>query len=697
MSDEIGFDSQDEELLAIFLEETREQLDILDQGLVRLEREQDNTELIQGIFRAAHTLKGSSGAMGLRQMADLTHAMEDVLDRVRSKTLVVTQEIADALLRGLDALRSMLEAVENGQGNVVATGEPLPLAAELRALATGTTTAVASATPAIPLSALPGNQLGMLVNFAADCQMPAIRAFMVLRALDNLGTLIKVEPSQEDIDQDKVGQRLLAVLESTKDEESIRSALMSVPEVEWVRVARGDAAAGLRLDLPAREEGRTESSQGGTSAAGRQNNGNGHIATQQTVRVGVETLDRIMNLVGELVLDRTRITGLKDDLGQIHPDDEEYLHEMDTLSQHLGTIVEELHEQVLQARMLPVSQLFNRFPRLVRDLCRSLGKDVDFLVEGENEQLDRSVIEKLVDPLTHILRNSVDHGMETPAERERQGKPARGTVHLSACREEGHVLIQVADDGPGINADRLIEKALANGIITADRAKSMTTQEVFGLIFSSGLSTAKVVSDVSGRGVGMDVVKRNVEAIGGTIVVDSTQGLGTAISLKIPLTLAIVRALIVRVGGVAMAIPLSLVEETLKVPRTQLRSVRGRALLQWRDIVVPVVHLIDALPVDGKVSETKNLQLIMVRYGHNVVCFTVDGILGHQEIVVKSLGNYLGELPGLAGATILGNGKVALIVDVGKLFESGLLQQAAHAGGRFDEIDVQDVMVPVGL
>lgn len=688
---------EDGELYAIFLEEAREQIENLDQGLVNLEREPHNHELIHGIFRAAHTLKGSSGAMGLRQMANLTHAMEDVLDCIREGKMTVTTTIADHLLQGLDLLRAMEKDLEEGHGEQLSSGDVPPIADTLRAIAHGDfaveppptepakpkkgrkgvatkelipPTEVLTAKLAPALVALPDTQVGILVNFTEDCPMPAIRAIMVLRQLSTMGQALTVTPTEEEIDRGLIGHRLLITLQTDSTEEVLRQQISKVAEVEWARVARGATAAGMRLDLPAREDLRKDD-------ASDEKKIGGAIQTQQTVRVNVDVLDRIMNLVGELVLDRTRVAQLKNELPEQHQN-EEFIRDLDAVSQHLGSIVEELHEQIMQARMLPVSQLFNRFPRMVRDISRQLAKEVNFIIEGENEFLDRSIIEKLVDPLTHILRNAVDHGLESPTERAALEKNPCGTVRLSAQRKEEHISIEVSDDGPGIHVDRLKEKAISSGLLNLERAQTMTDQEAYSLIFASGLSTAKQVSDVSGRGVGMDVVKRNIDAINGSILVESTPGIGTKMTIKIPLTLAIVRALIVRVGQVSMAIPLSHIEESLESSGAQLHSVRGYSVLQWRNTVVPIIHLADALPGCGEGQSRE--QLIIVRYDNRVVGLAVDEIIGHQEIVVKPLGNYLGEVPGLAGATILGNGRVALILDIGKLFESGFLKQtSAHA------------------
>ena len=691
MTSENNFVCDDNDLFAIFLEEAREQIEVLDQGLVSLEHEPGNIELIQSIFRAAHTLKGSSGAMGLRQIAHLTHAMEDVLHCVREGTLEVTSEIADALLEGLDLLRAMEKDLEEGRSEVLTSEDEPAIALTLHAIATSASVEKIEQAPVIMLptaisSACEDNgQVAVLVQFCPECQMPGIRALMVLRELEGLGTILSLEPTREALDRGEIGDRMLiADLRTQADEALIRQRIDKVAEIAWARVARGATAESVKLDAPSRNEAADDrrSAVDRRSADDRRVSGqNGvqhqHGQPQQTIRVGIDVLDRIMNLVGELVLDRTRVAQLKNELPEAHRN-EEFVRSLDAVSQHLGSIVEELHEQIMKARMLPVSQLFNRFPRMVRDISHQLHKEVNFVVEGENELLDRSVIEKLVDPLTHMLRNAVDHGLETPEERERMEKPRCGTVMLTARRIEEHVLIEVTDDGPGINVQRLKEKALAMSVINQERMQSMNDQEACGLIFASGLSTAKAVSDVSGRGVGMDVVKRNIDELNGSIIVDSTPNLGTRVTIKIPLTLAIVRALIVRVGQVSMAIPLSHIEESLEQDSERLQSVKGVAMMQWRNSVVPVVHMTDALPGCGFGRQQAQARLIIVRYDNRVAALAVDDIVGHQEIVVKPLGSYLGEIPGLAGATILGNGRVALILDIGKLFDSGYLQQAMN-------------------
>ncbi|MEI6520031.1 MAG: chemotaxis protein CheA [bacterium] len=663
--------SQDEELFAIFLEEVREILETLDQSLVQLEREPHNVALIQGIFRAAHTLKGSSGAMGLKNVASLTHAMEDVLDKVRNNAIDVTADVADALLKALDRLHEFEGSLKEGKGEGKVDDKFNSILSELKNIASGAgAITVKSGVSSESLGKLSDNQLAVLVDIALDCQMPSIRAYMVIREMEKLGEIQKTVPAREQIDAGVVGHRLLMAVTTECPEEIIRQKLTAVSEIEWVRISQGKAASSFTLDMPARNKKQVDEEAEASQV------GVGVVQQQQTVRVNVDILDNIMNLVGELVLSRTRMVQIKDDLGEAHPTDERIL-DLDIVTQQLGSVVSELHAQVLQARMLPVSSLFNRYPRMIRDICRTMNKEVDFQITGENELLDRSVIEKLVDPLTHLLRNAVDHGMEMPDERDALGKPRTGTVKLTAQRQEESVLIRITDDGPGINADRLKEKAIAAGIITQERAASMSQNETFSLIFASGLSTAKAVSDVSGRGVGMDVVKRNIDAINGIVMVESEQGIGTSMTLKIPLTLAILRALVVKVGQTFMAIPLSTIEETLNIRKDSINTIRGMAMMRWREHVVPVIHLIEIMPGCGVPDSLPSYPMIVVRHSDRIAALCVDGIVGHQEIVVKPLGAFVGEIPGIGGSTILGNGKVALIVDIGSLFESGLLQTLA--------------------
>jgi two-component system chemotaxis sensor kinase CheA len=663
-----------DDLLPIFLQEAQEQLEVLDQGLVRLEKEPDDVALIQGIFRAAHTLKGSAGTMGFRAVADFTHHLEDVLDAIRNHTLAVTPTVMDRLLQGLDVLHVLLGAVEGGaEGDAAQQAE---VSAALAALLHAETPAGA-APPGVldadtPLANLPPTQTALLVHFRDDCQMPAIRAFMIVQRIQACATLIHCLPNQDAIDQEQVDRRLLLVVESDASVDDLRALIMSVGEVDWVRAGRGSAGNGLYLNIPSREELQQQ------AAVTKPDEPAVHAAAQQTIRVNIDTLDAIMNIVGEIVLDRTRIASLTDELrGMALSHD--FMREIEQVSQHLGAMVSDLHEEVLETRMLPVSQLFNRFPRLVRDLSRKLGKEINLVIDGEHERLDRSIIEKLVDPLTHLLRNAIDHGMELPEARVAAGKLPEGTILLSAARSENYVHIEIRDDGPGIDLERVKAKAVERQLISPEQAAKMPAQEALGLIFASGLSTSQQVSDVSGRGVGMDVVKRNVEALGGAIDIQSELGAGTTLTLKIPLTLAIVRALIIRVGTVAMAIPLTFIEETMRVRPEQVHTVEGHGLLRWRDRVVPVVRLAELFPGCGGGEVGDWQQLVAVCYNTQTVCLVVDGVVGHQEIVVKPLGAYLGDLPGLAGTTILGNGHVALIIDVGNLFERGLHRLARGA------------------
>lgn len=724
MDEIMGFFGDDADLLAIFLEEAHDLLQVLDAGLVHLESDPSNPEVIQSVFRVAHTLKSSSAAMGLTAVSELTHSMEDVLDGIRNGRLSMTTEVTDMLLSGLDILTNIIQSVEARTPWDVWDVEATSLSEDFRRVAGGPRASgeadwcgesevhgdlkihsESSQPAACDLGETPDEsdtshksaEVTITARFVDGCLMPEIRGSIALRALGSLGQILNSESLPGNLFS-------ISMLTECLDEELVDKT-SSIGEVEWVKISRGsavDAAAPMVIDVSATDADaavrpgrpteaitpiahRTPETAGPSIAALAS-------AAPNTVRVRVDTLDHLMNLVGELVLDRTRLSQLIDSIqaGEAVPDS--VLQELDAASQHLTSVVSDIHEDVLQARMLPVKELFKRFPRTVRDMSHSLGKEVDLRITGEEELLDRSVIEKLVEPLMHIIRNALDHGMEMANERVAAGKPRRGTIQLSAWRSESHVLIEVSDDGPGIKTERIKEKAVEMGLITNSQAATMSLKEAQNLIFIAGLSSAKAVTDISGRGVGMDVVKKSLETLGGSIQVDSEEGIGSIFQLKIPLTLAIIRALLVQVGEVEFALPLTAVEETIRIARNMVKTVRGRGLLPWRGHVVPVIMLSEVFPGCGESANRSigKVPLVVIKYGGQEACLVVDGILGHQEIVVKSLSPFLGEVTGLAGATILGNGRVALIIDLGGMFEDGLLSDSAGVAVIHDDEPLQD-------
>jgi two-component system chemotaxis sensor kinase CheA len=629
------------EYLGIFLDEADEQVDTLDDGLLRLEKEPENQELLQEIFRAAHSLKSSSAAMGFATMSRLTHAAEGILDGFRSGEMRPTTALIDLLLGAVDALKQMKEAVRAGEGDELDVGDVI---ARLQGKATGDVAAPEEGKGGERADLPEGEQpedvraqedgISVSVRIAADCEMLSMRAYMVLRALDGIGKVVRTAPPREALEAGRFESAFRAVVAGSDGEEAIYNALKSISEVEEIRIEGDEPVEDVG------PEGRGKSPAEVSAMARR---------GDQTVRVNVSRLDRLMNLVGELVIDRTRVAQLGADLAMRHGSGD-LVDDLREAARHMGRIVGDLQDDVMKARMLPIAQLFRRFPRMVRDLAHKTDKEVELILEGEETELDRSVIEDMVDPLGHLLRNAVGHGVETPEERRRLGKPETARIILAARQEENHIVIEVTDDGAAMSRDEALQ-----------------------LVLVAGVSTTRAVNDVSGRGVGMDVVKSNVSRLRGNVHLRTKPGTGTTIAISLPLTLAISRALLLRSGTATLAVPLVYVVETARVPRTALRTIRGRLVTRFRGQALPLVQIRDALTGrDGRAELLGDLiRVVVVRGNGREAGLIVDELIGEQEVVLKPLGSLLGELPGLWGATILGNGTVALVVDVGSLMDHG--------------------------
>jgi two-component system chemotaxis sensor kinase CheA len=681
--------------LKVFLQEVDEQLQLLDEDIIRLEKEADNVDLLQEIFRAAHTLKGSSSMVGLNNMAELTHAMEDLLDRLRKKTLTVSPELVDALLQSLDALKVLKEDLEAGNEESI---EIAPLVAALRGVAEpgdGGTSAKgpgASLEAAIAedpaaqqrLEAASADGLDLYLVRAAlseDSDWAAVRFFQAVNEASGLGEVLCSVPSLEEIQQEKVGSDLQLLLATPESAETVRAAIDAVDDIRvadiapWREQAKegittGEAAADAAgnendadakvIDLASKLQ--EKDSQAPEEPASRKL---GDVA--QTVRVDVERLDTLMNMVGELVVDRTRVKQISRALQARYREDE-LAHSLAETTAHIAKVVGELNESVMQMRMLPIGLLFNKFPRLVRDLARSTGKSVDFVMEGEDTEIDRSVIEKIKDPLVHLLRNAVDHGIESPEARKAAGKAVPAMIKLSAHHEQGQIVITLEDDGKGIDAQAIKEAAVKKGAITAETAERLSDAEALDLIFESGVSTAEKTTEVSGRGVGMDVVRKSVGVLNGHIELESRVGAGTTFTLRLPLTLAIFRGLLVSSRGIVSAIPLNYVQETIKLEPRLIRTILGGEVINLRGAVMPLIRLGAVCRADPTGADSEEDEYaVVVRVGDRPVALGVDALLEQQEVVVKSLGPYMGQPKGIAGASILGDGRVVLILDVASL------------------------------
>ena len=695
--------------LGVFLDEGQEQLGLLEANILALERGDHSLGILQVLFRAAHTLKGSSRAMGFLAVGDLTHEMENVLDDLRNGRLSVSTPIVDALLECLDALAALIERIAAAGEDTGPTDRDIPaLVARLSALRQGSDDAPADSPPAeVAADTSPVFELSeyvqeslrdaqatgltpyrIAVTLNADCLMKSVRVFMVLGALEPLGAVLASAPGEEALDAEEFGSEFQILFAGSSPQAQIEAALATISQIDsvtvtaWEEAATQEAPPATDSGGAGEEDGRDLASHAPTppsggaapeSGAGGRTTPPAHV---QTVRVDVARLDNLLNLVGELVIDRTQIARLAGDLQGRYPQDEQAAHLMEA-THRVARITGELQDQIMKARMLPIDGVFQRMPRMVRDLAQKTHKEVELSMEGGETELDRSVLEALGDPLIHLLRNSVDHGVEPPDVRVAAGKPAAGRVVLSARHQENHIVISLTDDGGGIDPVKIKAAAVKKGLLTQAAAEAMSDRDAHSLIFASGFSTAPVISDISGRGVGMDIVKSNLEKMGGRILVDSQVGVGSRFTIHLPLTLAIVRALLISAGGGTYVLPLASVVEMLRlgtdegeVPR---RTVGGQAMMVLRGRTVPLANLADVLCGGPDATRPNHIPqdayVVVIGFGETQVGLCVDALVGEQEVVIKSLGTLLGDVTGLAGATILGDGRVALIVDVARAIE----------------------------
>jgi two-component system chemotaxis sensor kinase CheA len=734
----MNFDIAEDEF-PIFLAETDDQFQILDEGLVRLEREQDDQELLQAIFRAAHTLKGSAGMIGHQRMVRLTHALETALDGVRKHSLAVTASLIDLCLIAVDAIRQLRDEVSRREACPV---DVEALAGRFSALLPATAdpsaqpTARAGQLPSPAGQAVSAAETGLAieVEIAADSAASAARAFQIMLALQELGQILSMTPSAEQIETAVPVRHFSARLSTAQPEQAVRQALEAISELDQIEIG-GDSPAGaagppkppaspIKPDQPIGEYlvehryiTRAQLEQALAYQAGQKGEkpllgqvlvrlgmlsqetldqavveqlnrlrsaldargaqpigGEQQRPSEKTVRTSVERLDILMNLVGELITDRNRLYQVRNELETSFRGNGQLEALSETIT-HVSRITDQLQAEVMGIRMLPVSNVFNKFPRLVRDLARQAGKQVELVISGGNTELDRSVIEEISDPLIHLLRNAVDHGIENARERAAYGKPAQGKVSLSARHEQGRIILTVKDDGRGIRSEDLRASAVKKGLLTQAEAAALSDDEAIDLVFLSGLSTAGSVSDISGRGVGMDIVRTNIERLNGNIQIETWPGRGTQFEIILPLTLAIVPALLVRVAAGTYAIPIVTVLETLRIAQREIQTIAGKSVILLRDQVLPVAKLADlfGLPASAN-GRAKYEYVVVVRSGKSQLGLIVDGLVGEHEVVVKSLSAIVGEIPGITSAAILGDGQVALILEVQGLFKLAALQ-----------------------
>lgn len=704
-----GIDLDD--FLVFYLLDSQEQVEKLGSGLLQLERDGENISLINELFRSAHSLKGASGTMGFTPIVELTHNAEDLLDRVRQGRIQVTNEIIDVLLAVTDKLKLMLAEVEQ---RVPISEEYSVLTSQMRVLAE--TGALADRhVPVMPIeesmakvilrkdfcltpeereivvaALFNGKEIYQIdITFAPHTLMKAVRAVMVMQRLEPLGKVVKILPSVDELETfEALNVSILFVTIEPKDE--IRADILEVSEIEDAQIfhysmsdsqldrehlsklmadsAQDNITAG-NADIPAEKEIVSQRAQDTADTGANNHPDNGH-AQVHTIRVDTLRLDNLINLVGEMVITRTRLVKIGNDL-KVQNQGDVLVGGLNETNVYLGRLMSDLQESVMRLRMVPVGTVFSRFPRMVRDFCRKTGKKIELVINGEETELDKTVIEMIGDPLTHIIRNSVDHGIEAPEVRKAIGKPEDGTITLDAYHEGNHIVISISDNGAGLDIEKIYHKALEKGLIS--EKEEMSEKDIANLIFLPGFSTADTITDISGRGVGMDVVKKSLNSLGGLVDIKTKKGEGTTFIIRLPLTLAIIQALLVEVGEEVYAVPLSSVIETLLVNKGEIKTVGGLPMVKLRGNTLPLISLKQKFDLPEDDREDQEVYVVVVGLGDKAIGLIVDELQGQQEIVIKSLGDYLNGLPGIAGATITGDGKVTLILDIGSLIQDILV------------------------
>lgn len=700
--------------LEIFIDETKEHLQSLNEQLLILEKEPDNNETINEIFRAAHSLKGMAGTMGYKKMQRLTHDMENVFSEIRAGKMTVKAELVDVLFRGLDALESYLdniintadegseeyEEIINSLNRILKEGlsqgsdetpEKKEAAKEIAATTESKTAeAGAQAAGAVALQNTGkeiklaeheeravakmyeegGFAYSVTVYIQETCILKAARAFLVFKALEELGDVIKSNPEVQDIEDEKFDLEFSIVLLSKESKEKVEKTIMNVSEIKDTKVVQIEAkkteTVAAEYEKKETKETTKQSTKENTLTKGGASTANKQQAAKpvvnRSVRVDIEKLDDLMNLVSELIIAKNGLvsmntTDTKTDVSGSFNEQIEYLERITT----------NLHQSVMKVRMVPIESVVNRFPRMIRDLSKKLGKNMELYMTGEDTELDRTVIDEIGDPLMHLLRNAADHGLETNEERVSLGKPEVGSIFLDAYQEGNNVVIEVRDDGKGINVEKVKQSAIQKGTITEEQAAVMTDKEVIDLLFRPSFSTAKVISDVSGRGVGLDVVKTKIETLGGSIETKTVLGEGSKFIIRLPLTLAIIQALMVELGSEKYAIPLGSIETIESVALNEIKYVQTKEVIHLRGNVIPLIRLDKVLDVKKEESNLNELTVVIVKKGDKLAGLVVDNLIGQLEIVIKSIGKYINNSKMISGATILGDGEIALILDVNAL------------------------------
>ncbi|MFW6410044.1 MAG: chemotaxis protein CheW [Halanaerobiales bacterium] len=692
----------DDQYLQMFFDEAEEYIQMLNENILDLENNPENKETINSLFRAAHSLKGMAATMGFDTLTELTHKLENLMDKVRSEELKADTELVDLLFAGIDLIERIVEQIgETGEENMdiseyieeidvyLENGRQKQEAEKENDQPAGSDDEKSEKIEAedveeqiakvegidLELTHEEKNSLRenkkesdivylIKVQLDEETKFKNARSSMVLKNASELGYLIKSAPTREEVEEvDLEDGKIAIILVSNLAEPEIREELIDINDVKEVEIKEINIYKSKEETTESRETetSRTKKEKNSSSSKSQNKSGSSdgvssNFKVSSTVRVDINKLDTLMNMIGELLINKTRLQSLDID----NDDYKEVLPQLDRVTM-------ELHHTVMQIRMEPVGVMFNRFPRMIRDLSKEEGKEIDFVMEGEDTELDRSIIDELGDPMTHLLRNAVDHGIEKPEIRAEKGKDKEGTIHLRAYQSGSEIIIEVEDDGGGIDREELVKKAISKNVISREEAEDMDSDEKLELIFRPGLSTSDEVSDVSGRGVGMDVVKNTVESLDGEVIIESEKDKGTKFTISLPLTLAITEALMVEINNEIFAIPLNNIQETLMISSDEIKKVKGKDVISLRNQTIPLLDSRESLNLDTEYGLYRNqdeIAAVLIQTGGKQFGLIVDKLLQQQEIVIKSLGNYLDNVENISGATIIGDGEVALILDV---------------------------------
>ncbi|MGE7760642.1 chemotaxis protein CheW [Peribacillus sp. NPDC097895] len=675
--------------LEVFIEESKEHLQTCSEQLLVLEKNPEDLSIVNEIFRSAHTLKGMSATMGYEDLANLTHKMENVLDAIRNSQIILTPELFDVIFLAVDDLEAMVMSIaEGGDGkrDVVNVVNQLELIEKgVFQVSSSSIAEVAAASAVLGKEEMTAgeydefewtvlqqskeqgfNSFEISIGLREDCLLKAARVFMVFEVLEKSGEVIKSYPPVELLEEELFDQQFTVTMVTRESAEELQEKIIKVSEVDRVvlnaldfeGLRHADNTKEDKIAAVNNQEQERNNAEIPIDNKEKKKQASVKPASSKTIRVNIERLDILMNLFEELVIDRGRLNQISSDLDN---------QELQETVERMSRITSDLQTIVLNMRMVPVETVFNRFPKMVRQLARDLNKKVDLEIIGSETELDRTVIDEIGDPLVHLLRNAMDHGIETPEERLAKGKKEEGKILLKAYHSGNHVFIEIDDDGAGINKERVLNKALSNGILTKEMASTLTDKQIYELIFASGFSTAETISDVSGRGVGLDVVKNTIESLGGSVTIDSKENEGSIFLIQLPLTLSIISVMLVAIQNEKYAIPLSSIIETAIIKREDIMNAHNQQVIDFRGKVLPLLFLKNIFEVPVSQEEEEFLSIVIVRKGDKLAGLVVDSFIGQLEIVLKSLGNYLSGAFAISGATILGDGQVALIIDCNTL------------------------------